>query len=171
MTLSTHSTRRLRTGLRKSLTITFAACAIAFPAQAIAGGPVSEKTAGLWPPAETSAPIVSEKLAGLQAAPRSAPIVSEKLAGLQQAAPRPALLVSEKLAGLQQAAPRPALLVSEKLAGLLPELPASEPVVSTSGRGFDWSDAGIGAAITFASMLSAAAATLTIRRRRSSFAH
>ena len=154
MTLSSHSMPRLRTGLRRSLTITFAACAIAFPAQAIAGGPVSEKTAGLWPPAETSAPIVSEKLAGLQ-----------------QAAPRPAPIVSEKLAGLQQAAPRSAPFVSEKLAGLSPEPSTPGFVVATSGRGFDWSDAGIGAVLTFALMLSAAAATLTIRRRRSSFAH
>jgi hypothetical protein len=95
MTLSTHLTRRLKKGLRKSPTIAFAACAIAFPAQALAGGPESEKTAGLWPSAEPSAPIVSEKLAGLQqAAQPSAPIVSEKLAGLWSQVPASEPVVS-----------------------------------------------------------------------------
>jgi hypothetical protein len=97
-------------------------------------------------------------------------LVSEKLAGLPPSAEPSVLLVSEKLAGLPPSAEPSVLLVSEKLAGLRPGPPVAEPVLST-GPGFDWGDAGIGAGVTFASMLSAAAAALTIRRRRGSLAH
>jgi hypothetical protein len=67
----------------KTLILAIAAAAMAAPA-ALAGPPVSEKTAGLFPPTPISKPLVSEKLAGLFEAPQAAPLVSEKTAGLWQ---------------------------------------------------------------------------------------
>jgi hypothetical protein len=101
---------------------------------------------------QSSKPIVSEKMAGLYPAVSVQPLLSEKLDGLQ----------------LQTQSERP--LVSEKVAGL--DLPQTEVAqVAMTGGGFDWSDAGIGAAITFASLLAATAGVLVLHRHHGQIAH
>jgi hypothetical protein len=55
-------------------------------------------------------------------------------------------------------------LVSEKLAGL--ELTAPATPVASSSDGFDWNDAGIGAAVAFAAILLALGALRTTRHYR-----
>jgi hypothetical protein len=65
MTSSTHSRRRRRTRLFKAVTIALAALALTAPTSALADWPASEKTAGLAPSPEASAPITSEKLKDL----------------------------------------------------------------------------------------------------------
>ena len=85
--------------------------------------------------------------AGRDAVSSSAPLVSEKTAGLFRVE-RPAL-ASEKTTGLWRA-PVPVSVTS--------------PVARPDG-GFDWSDAGMGAGITLASLLFASAGALAIRRR------
>jgi hypothetical protein len=61
-------------------------------------------------------------------------------------------------------------IVSEKLGGLeLP--PPSSTQVASSGSEFDWSDAGIGAAAVFGTVLLGAGLVLTIRRREFPLAH
>jgi hypothetical protein len=107
--------------------------------------------------ATSSAPIVSEKTAGLTQVTQSAPIVSEKLAGLTQ--------VTEPSAS--------PVLPSEITTGLVQPLSHStQPVaVSTNDDGFNWSDAGIGAAALFGTMLLGAAGALTLRRHRGTLAH
>ena len=62
--------------------------------------------------------------------------------------------------------PKP--LVSEKLSGL--GLPTTTTVAS-SGDGFDWNDAGIGAAFVFGITLVGAASLMTIRRHHGPVAH
>lgn len=95
----------------------------------------------------SSAPLVSEKTAGLFRVQQSSPLVSEKTAGLFRVE-RPAL-ASEKTTGLWRA-PVPVSVTS----------PVARP-----DSGFDWSDAGMGAGITLASLLLASAGALAIRRR------
>ncbi len=100
-----------------------------------------------------------------------APVVSEKTAGLwQPSQSEHTRVVSEKTAGLWQIAQPSAPLVSEKLAGLWQEPSTVGSVAATTAAGFDWDDAGIGAAVTLGSLLAAAGA-LTMRRRHSSLAH
>jgi hypothetical protein len=100
--------------------------------------------------AQSSQPIVSEKTAGLY--PVTQPLVSEKLGGLQ----------------LQRRSETP--LVSEKVAGLdLPQTQVAQ--ISSTGGGFDWSDAGIGAATAFASLLAATAGFLALHRHHGQVAH
>ena len=101
---------------------------------------------------QTSKPIVSEKAAGLY--PVTRPLVSEKLGGLQ----------------LQSQAQSGRVLVSEKVAGLDLQ-PTQAAEVTTTGGGFDWNDAGLGAAITFASLLAATAGVLALHRHRGQLAH
>jgi hypothetical protein len=56
-------------------------------------------------------------------------------------------------------------LVSEKVAGL--RLPApTTTVVASTGDGFDWNDAGIGAAFVLGTMLLGTASLVTIRRHQ-----
>jgi len=61
-------------------------------------------------------------------------------------------------------------LVSEKLAGLGLPAPTTTAVVSSSD-GFDWNDAGIGAAFVLGAMLLGAASLVTIRRQHRPVAH
>jgi hypothetical protein len=56
-------------------------------------------------------------------------------------------------------------LVSEKLAGV--GIPAPETTVSSTGQGFDWNDAGIGAALVLAGVLGIGA-VLTVRHHQHS---
>jgi hypothetical protein len=101
-------------------------------------------------PSQSSQPIVSEKTAGLY--PVTQPLVSEKLGGLQLQAQSETPLVSEKVAGL--------------------DLQQTEVAqAATTGTGFDWNDAGIGAAITFALLLTATAGVLSLHRHRGQIAH
>lgn len=56
-------------------------------------------------------------------------------------------------------------LVSEKLAGL--DLPTPPPTIVASGSdGFDWNDAGIGAAFVFGAVFLGAASLMTVRRHQ-----
>jgi len=102
--------------------------------------------------AQSSQPIVSEKTAGLY--PATHPLISEKLGGLK--------LQSEATSGPP--------LVSEKLDGLNLQ-PTDTAQVATTGGGFDWNDAGIGAAITFAALLAAMVSVLAFQRHRGQLAH
>jgi hypothetical protein len=86
--------------------------------------------------------------AGRDAVPSTAPLVSEKTAGLFQSQ-QPSSLVSEKTSGLWRT-PAPVSVAS--------------PLATVDG-GFDWSDAGVGAGITLASLAFASAGALAIRRR------
>ena len=106
----------------------------------------------------SSAPIVSEKTAGLVQATHAAPLVSEKTAGLYQTS--------------QPTSSSP-VIVSEKTTGLVqPFTHSTEPVVvSNNDDGFNWSDAGIGAGALFGTMLLGAAGALTLRRHRGTLAH
>ena len=63
--------------------------------------------------------------------------------------------------------PKP--LVSEKLSGL--GLPTTTTVVASSSDGFDWNDAGIGAAFVSGAVLLGAASLVTIRRHHGPVAH
>jgi hypothetical protein len=76
-------------------------------------------------------------------------------------------LVSEKTAGLFAAPQLSSPLVSEKTTGLWPTpvRVSTAPVLAAPEAGFDWSDAGIGAGISLASVLAASAGALAIRRR------
>jgi hypothetical protein len=75
-------------------------------------------------------------------------------------------IVSEKTAGLFATDTQAPPLVSEKAAGLWrAPVVASTPVVTAAGGTFDWSDAGIGAGVTLASVLGAAMGVLAVRRR------
>ena len=84
----------------------------------------------------------------------SAPIVSEKTAGLIQAShsTRP-VVASEVSTGVVQ-----------------PFSHTAQPVAATDD-GFNWGDAGIGAAAVFGTMLLGAASVLTLRRYRGTLAH
>jgi len=93
----------------------------------------------------------------------SRPIVSEKTAGLTAAVPAAPVIVSEKLSGLRPVSQIETPLVSEKTFGL--GLPSQSPeLVASTGSGFDWNDAGIGAGLMFAVLLALSGAALTLRR-------
>jgi hypothetical protein len=145
-----------------------AAFGVAYPIQAAAMPTIDS---GGKVVVQKSAPIVSEKVAGLQVpGPHARPIVS------QHATP----IVSEKTAGLNLSAPQstPATsvntpIVSEKTAGL--NLPTQqqpvERVYVSSNPSFDWGDAGIGAGVMFGSLLAAVAAAGMVRRHHAHLAH
>jgi hypothetical protein len=95
--------------------------------------------------AQSSKAIVSEKTAGLY--PVTQPLVSEKLGGVLPQTQSETTLVSEKVAGLDLR-------------------PTEVTPVATTGGGFDWNDAGIGAGITFASLLAATAGVFALHRHR-----
>ena len=105
---------------------------------------------------QSSSPIVSEKTAGLVQATQSAPLVSEKTAGLTQVTQPSASSVrpSEITTGLVQ-----------------PFSHSTQPVAASTDDGFNWGDAGIGAAALFGTMLLGAAGALTLRRHRGTLAH
>jgi hypothetical protein len=99
---------------------------------------------------------------GVAVVQQSKPLVSEKLAGLNLASQVSTPIVSEKLAGLNVDSQVSTPIVSEKLAGL--QLSQAETVSASAGTGFDWSDAGIGAGVMFASLLALSAGAITLRR-------
>ena len=150
-----------------------AALGVAFPIQAAArpndsGGSMVNQRGTLV--VHQSAPIVSEKTAGLNVPAqarqipvqvhRSAPIVSEKAEGF---------VLSKRDTTTLTKSP----IVSEKTAGL--NLPTQqqpvERVLVSSDTSFDWGDAGIGAAVMFGSILAAVAAAGMVRRHQGHFAH
>jgi hypothetical protein len=143
-----------------------AALGVAFPIQAAArpndsGGSMVNQRGTLV--VHQSAPIVSEKVAGLNVpvqVHRSAPIVSEKAEGF---------VLSKRDTTTLTKSP----IVSEKTAGL--NLPTQqqpvERVLVSSDTSFDWGDAGIGAAVMFGSILAAVAAAGMVRRHQGHFAH
>jgi hypothetical protein len=115
----------------------------------------------------SSAPIVSEKTAGLiQVSQSSVPV------GLTQAEHRALMLRSEALNSKYGLGQSSAPLVSEKTTGLVqPFSHTAQPVTVSTDDGFNWSDAGIGAAALFGTMLLGAAGALTLRRHRGTLAH
>jgi hypothetical protein len=134
----------------KTLTVTLALFAV-FTGSAAAMVMVQQSDFGTT---QSSRPIVSEKLAGLNPATQVQvqPIVSEKVAGLQPVSPSERPLVSEKVAGLRLSQPEVTLAAS-------------------TGGGFDWNDAGIGAGVAFAALLAAMVGTMTLRRHHGQIAH
>ena len=92
--------------------------------------------------------IYSARLSKPSAAP-VVPIVSEKVAGLHAAVPTATLAVSDRG------------VLTAKDAGLQSQSPA---VLVSSGDGFNWSDAGIGAGVMFAVLLVLTGVALTTRR-------
>jgi hypothetical protein len=127
---------------------------VTFSVQAALAKPVDDQMVAAVQ--SSSRPIVSEKTAGLFQATESAPLVSEKTAGLTQ--------VTEP----STSAVRP----SEITTGLVqPFSHSAEPIAVSTDDGFSWSDAGIGAAALFGTMLLGAAGALTLRRHRGTLAH
>jgi hypothetical protein len=115
-------------------------------------------------------PYLSEGTFGF--GPEQAATQSQPQTGMSKAEYRALMLRSEGLNekyGLGQwATTKP--IVSEKVSGLeLP--PPSSTQVASSGNEFDWSDAGIGAAAVFGTVLLGAGLVLTIRRREFPLAH
>lgn len=62
-------------------------------------------------------------------------------------------------------------IVSEKIGGLELPAPSTTTQIASSGSEFDWSDAGIGAGVAFATLLLGAGLVLTVRRREFPIAH
>jgi hypothetical protein len=121
---------------------------------------VSEKVAGLNPQNQPVAPTATERMTKLRLELSKAPIVSEKAEGF---------VISHRETATLTKSP----IVSEKTAGL--NLPTQqqpvERVLVSSNTGFDWGDAGIGAGVMFGSILAAVAAAGTVRRYHGHFAH
>lgn len=141
-------TRRILIALPIALVV-----GLAFSAQSAWAIKVGD--AGVAAVQPSSAPIVSEKTAGLVQATQSAPLVSEKTAGLTQVTePSSSVRPSEITTGLVQ-----------------PFSHSAEPVAVSTDDGFNWGDAGIGAAAVFGMMLLGAAGALTLRRHRGTLAH
>jgi hypothetical protein len=86
--------------------------------------------------------------AGRDATPQSVPLVTEHTWRVPRGS-QPTFFLSENTKG-QSRVPLPA---------------SAAPVLTGPNAGFDWSDAGVGAGITLASLLCASAAALAIRRR------
>jgi hypothetical protein len=95
---------------------------------------------------------------------------SQPQTGMSKAEYRALMLRSEGLNRIYGVGQSTKPIVSEKLGGLeLP--PPSSTQVASSGSEFDWSDAGIGAAAVFGTVLLGAGLVLTIRRREFPLAH
>jgi hypothetical protein len=122
----------------------------------------------LYAPVQTSsAPIVSEKTAGLvQASHSNVPV------GFTKAEYRALMLRSQaldRMYGLGQSS-RPAVSSEVSTGVVQPFSHTAQPVAATDD-GFNWGDAGIGAAAVFGTMLLGAASVLTLRRYRGTLAH
>jgi hypothetical protein len=121
----------------------------------------------------SSKPIVSEKLAGLsQAQVYSVPAgVNMTPAQYQSLAVRSAGLDRLYASANTVSTSRP--VSSEVSSGIVqPFSHSTQPVLVTNNDdGFTWSDAGIGAAALFGTMLLGAATALTLRRHRGTLAH
>jgi hypothetical protein len=108
-----------------------------------------------------AAAMPTDHSAGAVVVQRSAPVVSEKVAGLN-------LQNTQARLGLSKSP-----IVSEKTAGLNLQTQSqpTERVVASSTTSFDWGDAGIGAGVMFGSILAAVAAAGVVRRHHGHFAH
>jgi hypothetical protein len=149
----------MRKRILKTLTIALA-IGIFYPLGSAAGKTMSEVSSGLVSAKQSSASVVSEISSGLVPAKQSSStVVSEKTAGLG--------LSSQSELAVSSSSP----VVSEKAAGFsLPSEPETVVMVST-GTGFDWGDAGIGAGVVSVSLLAAFGLALALRRRQGTFAH
>jgi hypothetical protein len=186
--------RILRKRILRGLTLAFA-IAIAIPVTNAAARPMSDSNVVYGAPvqstAQSQAPIVSEKVAGLQLPVSNAgwyqslKIRSEALDQQLQASnsntyhlrkfhvyPTVSPTVSQKIEELGLPSKSEAVasnagssrVVSEKTAGL--GLPSQPEVVSTPDSGFNWSDAGIGAGATTALLIAMFGGGLMLVRRR-----
>jgi hypothetical protein len=167
--------RILRKRILRGLTLAFA-IAIAIPVTNAAARPMSDSNVVYGAPvqstAQSQAPIVSEKVAGLQLqTSNSNPYHLRKFHVYPQVSPS----VSQKLEELGLPSKSDAVasnasssrVVSEKTAGLgLPSQPSQPEVVSTPDSGFNWSDAGIGAGATTALLIAMFGGGLLLVRRR-----
>jgi hypothetical protein len=164
--------RILRKRILRGLTLAFA-IAIAIPVTNAAARPMSDSNVVYGAPvqstAQSQAPIVSEKVAGLQLqTSNSNPYHLRKFHVYPQVSPS----VSQKIEELGLPSKSDAVasnasssrVVSEKTAGL--GLPSQPEVVSTPNSGFDWSDAGIGAGATTALLIAMFGGGLLLVRRR-----
>jgi hypothetical protein len=166
--------RILRKRILRGLTLAFA-IAIAIPVTNAAARPMSDSNVVYGAPVQSTglsqAPIVSEKVAGLQLQSSNAnsnPYHLRKFHVYPQVSPS----VSEKLEELGLPSKSDAVasnasssrVVSEKTAGL--GLPSQPEVVSTPDSGFNWSDAGIGAGGTTALLIAMFGGGLLLVRRR-----
>ena len=163
--------RILRKRILRGLTLAFA-IGIAIPVTNAAARPMGDNPVVYGGGAvvqsrgvQSQAPIVSEKVAGLQLRASSSnsnpyhlrkfhvyPQVSQKLEELG--------LPTASTASTANSSP----VVSEKTAGL--GLPSQPDVVSTPETGFDWNDAGIGAGATTALLIAMFGGGLLLVRRR-----
>lgn len=172
-------TRRIfRKRILRGLTLAFA-IAIAIPVTNAAARPLSDDpvvygASVQQSQAQSSAPIVSEKVAGLQLPVSNGnPYHLRKFHVYSPVAEKIAEIgLPSQSAGGSTANSSP--IVSEKTAGLgLPSQP--DTVVSTPSSGFDWSDAGIGAGATTALLVAMLGGALLFVRRRhghhGTFAH
>jgi hypothetical protein len=136
--------------------------ALAIPVQAAVGMPTSD----------SGGPAVVQ---------RSAPVVSEKVAGLDLNIPQPAPITIGTPDPWQQnlnARARYAQVSDPWALNLFARQSHLDRAHLTAGSasavstgGFDWGDAGIGAAFAFGTMLLGAASVATIRRRHRPLAH
>lgn len=170
------STRSRRTFWKRRFTLlalTLLACVLIVPAQVLAGGPVSEKTAGLWQPASGVVPGADDKV--IVPVPTVVPGADDKVIEAPPFEPLTddKVLVPSAAAGLHpdSRAERPG-----------PSAGAGEPAafawggelrpgqrVTVHDRGIDWAGLGVALAISIASILTAT--VVVLRRRRGSLAH
>jgi hypothetical protein len=139
--------------------------ALAIPVQAAVGMPTSDS--GGPAVVQRSTPVVSEKVAGLDLdLPQAAPITIGTLDPWQQNLNARAKYAQVSDPWALNLFARQSHRDGEHLtAGSAP----TTSVVSTGG--FDWADAGIGAAFVFGTMLLGAACVMTIRRHHGPLAH
>jgi hypothetical protein len=138
---------------------------VAIPVQAAMGMPTSDSGGPVV--VQKSAPVVSEKVAGLnRPVQQAAPMVSRTLDPWQQNLNARAKYtqVSDPWA-LNLFARQSHRDGGQTTAGL----PRTVSVVGTGG--FDWANAGIGAAFVFGIMLLGSASVVTIRRHHGPLAH
>jgi hypothetical protein len=111
-----------------------------------------------------------EDVLGVGVTRTSVPLVSENTTGQNQISQPAAKLVSENAAGMTRVSQPSVRLVSENTTGQNHPVSA-QPALASTRNGFDWSDAGIGAAVVFGTMLLGTASVVTIRRHRTTLAH
>jgi hypothetical protein len=137
--------------------------ALAIPVSAVAMP--TDRTGGPAVVAQTSAPIVSEKLAGLNfQGQRVSSVVSGTLDPWQQN-------LNAQAEYAQANDPWALNLFARQSHRDSGNMAVPSTVFTVSTGGFDWSDAGMGAASVFGVMLLGAASVATIRRHRGSIAH
>jgi hypothetical protein len=98
-------------------------------------------------------------------------VQSSKPASMSNAEYRALMLRSEGLNHKYIVGPSTKPIVSEKIGGLQLSTTSTTTQFASTGKEFDWSDAGIGAGVIFGTMLLGAGLVLTIRRRDFPIAH